>query len=512
MTAPSATSAASLIVGAGPTGLSLALQLATRGIDVRIIDRASGPGETSRAMGVQARTLEFYRQLGMADEIEALGTPMDLIRIRNGKRNVALIDFSEMGKGLSPFPHMLGFPQDEHERFLIGKLDRLGVSIEWQTSLENFTQDDIGIEAIIGSPAGTSTYRSPYIFGCDGSHSQVRESAGIGFPGGTYAQLFWLADVQATGKPINEMFGHIDQEAMVMMMTVRTSGTQRLVGFVPERLSGKSDIGFDDLRPMVERMLGVSISSVGWFSTYRVHHRVVDHFRANRAFLLGDAGHVHSPAGGQGMNTGIGDAVNLGWKIAQVLQSRADPALLDTYEAERIPFARKLVATTDRSFQMVVDQGVQGMLLRQWIIPRIAPIATRFAAVKRKLFRAMSQIDINYRNSALSAGSASRVYGGDRLPWVVEQGRHNFDALRSMDWQVHIYGAAQDELRDVCGRSNLDLQLFDWGATAARAGLKRDAAYLIRPDGYVACAIANQDATTLRAFIDRFDLRFVLPK
>ena len=211
------------------------------------------------------------------------------------------------------------------------------------------------------------------------------------------------------------------------------------------------------------------------------------------------------------MNTGIGDAVNLGWKIAQVLQSRADPALLDTYEAERIPFARKLVATTDRSFQMVVDQGVQGRLLRQWIIPRIAPIATRFAAVKRKLFRAMSQIDINYRNSALSAGSASRVYGGDRLPWVFEQGRDNFDALRSMDWQVHIYGAAQDGLRDFCGRSNLDLQLFDWGATAANAGLKRDAAYLIRPDGYVACAIANQDATILRAFIDRFDLRFVLP-
>ena len=263
-----------LIAGAGPTGLSLALQLAVRGTACRIIDKARGPGETSRAMGVQARTLEFYDQLGFAQEVVELGTPMDSVTIRNGAKTVARIDFSEMGKGLSPFPFMLGFPQDEHERFLIGKLAALGVEIEWNTTLDGFTQDDQGVSVTTSSGSKTAPHRAQYLCGCDGSHSRVREVAGIGFPGGTYDQLFWLADVHATGKPVDEMFGHIDREAMVMMMTVRSSGTQRLVGFVPKRFDGREAVTFEDLRPMVERMLGIKIGDVEWFSTYRVHHRV----------------------------------------------------------------------------------------------------------------------------------------------------------------------------------------------------------------------------------------------
>ncbi len=497
-----------LIVGAGPTGLSLALQLATRGIDCRIIDKAHGPGETSRAMGVQARTIEFYDQLGFAEEVVALGTPMDSICIRDGKKSVARIEFSEMGKGLSPFPFMLGFPQDEHERFLIGKLANLGVAVDWNTSLESFTQNDQGVDLTLRSASGVTTHHARYLCGCDGLHSRVREVSGIGFPGGTYNQLFWLADVRATGKPIDEMFGHIDREAMVMMMTVRTSGTQRLVGFVPERLSNKATLTFDDLRPMIERMLGIVISSVEWFSTYRVHHRVVDHFREGRVFLLGDAGHVHSPAGGQGMNTGIGDAVNLGWKIAQVIQGRANEALLATYEPERIPFARALVKTTDRSFEMVVDQGLKGTLLRQWIIPHVAPIAARFSFFRRMLFRAMSQIRINYRDSALSAGRAAEISGGDRLPWVQSATGSNFDALRSLDWQLHVYGDASGAIRRTCNKLGLPLHQLHFSQAAGKAGLTRDACYLLRPDGYIGLVIPSQNAAELSSYVQRFALSF----
>lgn len=497
-----------LIVGAGPTGLSLALQLALRGIDCRIIDKANGPGETSRAMGVQARTLEFYDQIGIAEEVVALGTPMDSIRLRDGTRSVARINFSEMGKGLSPFPFMLGFPQDEHERFLIAKLAALGVAVEWNTTLETFGQDDGGVEATLSSKAGLTQHRPEYLCGCDGSHSRVREMSEISFPGGTYDQLFWLADVHATGKPVGEMFGHVDREAMVMMMTIRTSGTQRLVGFVPQRLKGKSSLTFEDLRPMVERMLGVAVTSVEWFSTYRVHHRVVDRFRDGRVFLLGDAGHVHSPAGGQGMNTGIGDAVNLGWKIAHVLRGRADKALLSTYEPERIPFARLLVKTTDRSFELVIDQGIKGTLLRNWIIPHVAPLAARFIFFKRILFRAMSQIRISYPDSALSMGQAGGIRGGDRLPWVQTASGSNFEPLRSMDWQIHVYGDVGEALESHCRTLGLALHQLDWSEDAEKAGLKREACYVIRPDGYIGLVIAAQDPAALSSYIERCSLSF----
>lgn len=497
-----------LIVGAGPTGLALALQLALRGIGCRIIDKANGPGETSRAMGVQARTLEFYDQIGIAEEVVALGTPMDSIRLRDGATSVARINFSEIGKGLSPFPFMLGFPQDEHERFLIAKLAALGVAVEWNTALETFAQNNEGIEATLSSKVGLTRHRPEYLCGCDGSHSRVREVSGIGFPGGTYDQLFWLADVHATGKPVGEMFGHVDREAMVMMMTIRTSGTQRLVGFVPQRLEGKPSLTFEDLRPMVERMLGVAVTNVEWFSTYRVHHRVVDRFRDGRLFLLGDAGHVHSPAGGQGMNTGIGDAVNLGWKIAHVLQGRADEQLLSTYEEERIPFARLLVKTTDRSFELVIDQGIKGTLLRNWIIPHVAPLAARFKFFKRMLFRAMSQIRISYQGSALSTGQAGSISGGDRLPWVQTATGSNFESLRSMDWQMHVYGDVGEAMENHCRTLGLALHQIEWSKAAERAGLERDACYAIRPDGYVGLAMAAQDPAALDLYIRQSSLRF----
>jgi 2-polyprenyl-6-methoxyphenol hydroxylase-like FAD-dependent oxidoreductase len=141
------------------------------------------------------------------------------------------------------------------------------------------------------------------------------------------------------------------------MFPVRSSGMRRLIGLVPSELSRSEDLGFEDIRTYVEPLFDIKVTQVNWFSTYRVHHRVADKFRVGRAFLVGDAGHIHSPAGGQGMNTGIGDAVNLGWKIAHLLQNRADAALLDTYEPERIGSARSLVSTTDRAFTGLVGDG-----------------------------------------------------------------------------------------------------------------------------------------------------------
>ncbi len=192
---------------------------------------------------------------------------------------------------------------------------------------------------------------------------------------------------------------------------------------------------------------------MNWFSTYHVHHRVTEHFRKGRAFLLGDAAHIHSPAGGQGMNTGIGDAINLAWKLAAVLAGRAGDDLLDSYEAERIGFARRLVATTDRVFSFATAEGTLADILRTRIAPLLIPRVAAFDAVREYLFRTVSQITLNYRGGPLSRGAAGHVHGGDRLPWVRIDGADNFASLASMDWQVHVYGSPGAELTAWCAGS-----------------------------------------------------------
>ena len=233
--------------------------------------------------------------------------------------------------------------------------------------------------------------------------------------------------------------------------------------------------------------LKLTIDRVNWFSTYRVHHRVAARFREGRAFLLGDAAHIHSPVGGQGMNTGIGDAVNLAWKLAAVLNGGAADSLLDTYEPERIGFARRLVATTDRVFTLVTDQGPIAWLVRTRLVPLLAPLLFRLAAVRRFLFRTVSQIGVNYRDSPLSEGAAGSVRGGDRLPWV-ETGPNedNFAPLTSLAWQVHVYGEPRRGVAEACAELGLPIHAFAWHAgnatvrSRARGALSRSAGRLRR--------------------------------
>jgi hypothetical protein len=230
---------------------------------------------------------------------------------------------------------------------------------------------------------------------------------------------------------------------------------------------------------------------VNWFSTYHVHHRVTEHFRKGRAFLLGDAAHIHSPAGGQGMNTGIGDAINLAWKLAAVLAGQASDSLLDTYEAERIGFANRLVATTDRVFSFATAEGRIADIVRTRLAPLILPRVIALEPVREYIFRTVSQITLNYRGTPLSAGSAGHVHGGDRLPWAPGDGADNFSSLSAMTWQIHVYGTARAELADWCAKRYTPLHVFDWRPEHEAAGLARDAVYLLRPDTYVALADAS---------------------
>jgi 2-polyprenyl-6-methoxyphenol hydroxylase-like FAD-dependent oxidoreductase len=498
-----------LIVGAGPTGLVLALWLTRLGIRVRIVDKTAEPGTTSRALAVQARTLELYSQIGLAGEVVASGRKMAAINLWTAGRRVAHAVFGDMGAGISPFPYALIFPQDEHERLLIDRLARAGVNVERETELVDFEEAaDHVLARLKRSDGATDTCEAAYIAGCDGAHSTVRQALGIGFPGGTYNHLFYVADVEASGAAMDgELHGALDTADFLLVFPLKGDGRARLIGTLRADATPQHEqLSWTDVSTRVIEWMRIDVQRVNWFSTYRVHHRVADRFGKGRAFLLGDAGHIHSPVGGQGMNTGIGDAVNLAWKLAAVLRARADASLVDSYEPERIAFARRLVATTDQAFKAVTSDGALARLVRLDIVPDVVPTIFRFALTRRLMFRTISQTSVNYRGSPLSEGRAGAVHGGDRLPWVMTNLSHpdedNFAPLTSLDWQLHVYGDAAPEIRTMCAARTLPLHLFVWRPDMDRAGLRRNAVYLVRPDGYVALADPEGRPAAVTAYLD----------
>ena len=496
-----------LIVGAGPTGLVLALWLTRLGVRVRIVDKTTEPGTTSRALALQARTLELYRQIGLADAVIEAGRRIEAVNLWVAGKQAAHAVFGNMGTGLSPFPYALIYPQDEHELLLVDRLAEAGIEVERRTELLGFEDTDARVLAHLRGPDGVrEAYGAAYIAGCDGAHSTVRETLKIGFPGGTYAHLFYVADVEARGAAINgEVHVGLDTTDFLAVFPMKDEGHVRLIGTVQEDAEHQHDnLSWTDVSQRVMEWMRIDVARVNWFSTYRVHHRVADRFRKGRVFLLGDAAHIHSPVGGQGMNTGIGDAVNLAWKLAAVLHGRAGSALLDSYEPERIAFARRLVATTDQAFTGVTSRGPIARLIRLRIVPLLVPTLFALTVVRRFMFRTVSQTVVNYRDSSLSDGRAGLVHGGDRLPWVEKNlnGADNFTPLTSLDWQVHVYGDAAPAIRALCKVRKLSLHVFPWRPEMDRTGLQRNAVYLVRPDGYVALADPNGSAAVLTSYLD----------
>lgn len=499
-----------LIVGAGPTGLTLAAWLAHQGVPTRIIDRTAEPGTTSRALAVQARTLELYQQLGLTQTLLARGHKVPAINLWVRGAHAARMPFEAIGAGLTRYPFLEIFPQDEHERLLLEHLAAHGVMVERRTELKGFTDAGGGIRARLLRPDGQEeTIEAAYVAGCDGARSLVRETLGTGFPGGTYRQVFYVADIDGDGPPVDgELHIDLDEADFLAVFPLAGAGRARLIGTVrDERAEQPENLRFEDVSARAMHNLKVRVQRVNWFSTYHVHHRVAEHFGKGHAFLLGDAAHIHSPAGGQGMNTGIGDAVNLAWKLAAVLHGRAPVSLLDTYEAERIPFARRLVATTDRVFTFATAEGPIADLLRTRVAPLLLPRAVALEPVRGFLFRTVSQITVNYRGSALSSGAVGRVHGGDRLPWALAGGSDNYDALAAISWQVHVYGTARAELTHWCREHGVPLHVFPFAAEHAAAGLTRDALHLLRPDTYVALVEATQDPAVLERYCGERALR-----
>ena len=493
-----------LIIGAGPTGLVLALWLVKLGVTVRIIDKTAAPGTTSRALAVQARTLELYRQLDLTESVLERGHKVPGINLWARGKRAARVSFETIAGNLSPYGPFV-FPQDQHERLLIERLAAVGVMVERNTELLRFSAAPERVGATLrGRDGQEESCESAYLAGCDGARSIVRQGIGAGFPGGTYDQLFYVADVDAAGPALDgELHVGLDEADFLAVFPLKGAGRARLIGTVRgARAAHPESLRFDDVSARAIEQMKVKIRTVNWFSTYHVHHRVADRFRQGRIFLLGDAAHIHSPAGGQGMNTGIGDAINLAWKLHSVLADHAAGPILDTYEPERRAFALKLVATTDRGFTLATAESRTAAFIRIRILPIVVPALFKLEAVRNFLYRAVSQLVIEYRHSAISMGAAGRIHAGDRLPWAKTSRGDNFDMLTTPQWQVHVYGTASAKLTAWC-RSRVVLHAFEWEHAHAVAGFAKDALYLIRPDGYVGLAAPAQDPAQVEQYLTR---------
>jgi len=507
-----------LIVGAGPTGLMLANQLGRRGVRATIIDRHSGPAQQSRAMAVHARTLEIYAQLGLSDRAVELGRPGTGANMWVEGTLKARIPFTDMGKDLSPFPYVLMLGQDENERLLGENLRQFGVDVQWNTELVALEPTSAHVSATIKMADGrTQVIDATYVAGCDGGRSGVRQMNGIGFPGAPYEHSFFVADTEATGSMVpDELNVQLWRTGFHLYFPMRGNNRWRVIGILPDGLEKKGDVTFEDLAPSLVRESrgALEFKKCLWFSTYRIHHRCTERFRDRRCFLLGDAAHVHSPMGGQGMNTGLQDAYNLAWKLALVVTGQADDALLDTYEAERMPVAHQLLATTDRAFQRVVSDHWLAGILRMHVVPKIASIAMSSLRVRKAAFRTLSQTGIGYPRSPLSRtlgvpnGKAPRA--GARFPWVtLKFGRGGpEDLFKRMDdrrFNLIVIGqpAPASErfgLGDLLRIHEIPFDA-DNARTLSSVSIAAPAFYLLRPDGHIGLAGTLLDPTEVSRWL-----------
>jgi len=514
-----------LIVGAGPTGLMLANQLGRRGVRVLIIDRHSGPAQQSRALGVQSRTLEIYSKLGIVDRALSLGKAGTGANVWARGRRMARVAFGETGKTVTPYPYIFILGQDDNEIIMGERLRDWGLSVQWNTELTALEQQSTQVVATLKQPDGSMRkVTAAWVAGCDGSRSAVRELNGITFPGAPYEHVFFVADTTATGNMVADQVNiYLLRNGFHLFFPMRGKDHWRLVGILPPDMKDRSDVKFEDLLPSLRQEAGADLAfqSCSWFSTYRIHHRAASRFRDRRCFVLGDAAHVHSPVGAQGMNTGLQDAYNLAWKLALVVQGKAEAALLDSYEEERIPIAQRLLNTTDRGFRIVVSDNWLAGIFRTQIMARIGALAMKLDRIQRLAFRTVSQTGIHYRWSTLSKSADSLPGGapqaGDRFPWLKLKFSANgpvedsFQKLDDTRFNLLVFGqpapAEKFGLGDLLAVHAIPPDPVN-EAELTRAQIARTSFYLVRPDGYVGLCGRGLDIGAIKRYVPE-RLRFV---
>jgi 2-polyprenyl-6-methoxyphenol hydroxylase-like FAD-dependent oxidoreductase len=503
-----------IIVGAGPTGLSMACQFIRYGVDFVILDRKETTTPHSKAIGVQARTLEIYEQIGLADKLIEQGAIAAKARMVVGGEVRGEVEFSELGKGLSPYPFVLIVEQGKHEKILYDFIKVNSKDILWQTELENFSQDESSVKATVKNAIGkTQTIEAKFLVGCDGAKSPVRHLLGLTFEGSTFERMFYVADVQIDWK-----FSHDALHAFLMKDTLlaffpMTGEKQwRIVGTFPEEFAkDEGEILYEEIEERIKHdaELELDIANVNWFSTYKVHTRHVNKFSEGRCFLAGDSAHIHTPAGAQGMNTGIQDGYNLAWKMALVLKGKADEKILETYNEERLENAENLLKTTDRFFNLAANPDTFLSYLRLYVFPYIAGVAFSIDAVKKFVFPRISQIAINYRDSSLSENVANnfKVKAGDRMPYFSVDGKSIYDRLCQPKFHLLVFSDDDENFRDLGNEIRNDSVDFNAAPLSSEVkkifGAENSFIILLRPDNYIGLISAETSLAKVKNYLEK---------
>ena len=544
-----------LVVGAGPTGLLAANLLKRSGVSVRIVDERAEASRESRAFAIQARTLELFQQIGIVDKLLDRGVINPGIEFYVGGKHVGGLNYDLARSPDTPYAFMFLLPQSHTEAILVEDLSAHGVAVERDVKVTGLVQDADGVVTSGTRGDGRElAIRSAYVVGGDGAHSVVRQSQGFTFEGGKYAQTFMLADCRVEwpeGRPLDHAHFRVFMNRAIIGLFLPLEGAKCSRVMATDR-SGRVDQGDAaasrlDLAELeaafrVATQMEVRLSDPVWTTRYRAHHRGVDTYRKGRTFVAGDAAHIHSPAGGQGMNTGLQDAANLAWKLACILRHGAPADVLDSYDAERRPVGEQVVATSDRMFSVAAGKVGWQATLRDWIVSPAAAAISDVAAVQHRAFRKLSELDIAYppgpdADEAPRLGKAGpRV--GQRAPNATIA-RHSdvFDLIAGYGWTVlalsrkprehdeaeraaDAFGAlagtavgAHLVARLANGRSRRVVFVSSHHVFDAYGLRKPDdqATYLVRPDGYVAWRSDGLNADGCRRFLAGFGLGRAAP-
>lgn len=516
-----------LIAGAGPAGLMMACQLALQHISFRVIDQKDSPVIHSGALIIHARTLEILHHMGLGEKAINAGIIAKKINIQFKRKKNIEIDMDDVGKALTRYPFLLMLEQWRTENLLIAFLNEHGHSVSNGTALMTCTQENERVTSEIKHPDGiTEVIKSQFIIGADGHNSRVRSQMNIAFPGKTHASRLFITDCEASlPASSGEIFFSVANTYTVGCFPLRNE-RYRIDGLVPF-LQERKEVHFDDVSNFLKVKIdsGIVLNKPQWFSVFRSHSRCADAFRKKRCFLIGDAAHVHSPVGAQGMNTGLQDAFNLAWKLAFFIKGKAKENMLDTYQAERRPLALGIIHHTDIAFNFVTSGSFLSGFFRMHLIPFLLPKLLiwfqKNTALRNYLFTSVSGIGIKYRHSLLSGSSLGNFpfhapRPGDRLPYldysVAGKSFMLGDGLGSQSFDLLIFGNQKlahpfqlviDEYSDALALKYIALEsgtraLYD------RLGLQDKGCYLVRPDGYIAWRNTAFHALSLGNYLQNF--------
>ncbi|TGB09259.1 FAD-dependent monooxygenase [Streptomyces sp. MZ04] len=469
------TDPAVIVVGSGPTGLLLAGDLAVAGVPVTVIEkRAPGISNLSRAMVLHARTLEQLDARGLADEVEAKGEALGALRIF---RHLSL-DLEELP---SRFRHVLVLPQYEVEKVLKRRADDAGVRFEYDTEVTGLTQDTDGVRLEVrGAEGELSARRAAYVVGADGLHSGVREAIGLPFPGKSVIRSLVLADVRLAEKPASILTVNAAGDAFAFIAPF-ADGYYRVIGWNRARdVPDSEPLDLDEVKEIARSALGrdYGMHDARWMSRFHSDERQAPAYRVGRVFLAGDAAHVHSPAGGQGMNTGLQDAANLGWKLAAAVEGRAPEGLLDSYQAERHPVGKAVLRSSGGIVRLA-------MAKRPWTLAARAAVAAFVNRVPRARAELLGQVTgIGY---TYPAPKGAHALTGRRVPDVALKEGRLYEALREGEFVLIVPEGVEHE------------QASRGRAVVAHWAGDRRTTVLVRPDGYVAWAAEEADAGVVGA-------------